>query len=126
MPKPFKTFSEAKQEEIFKDGVGLCHENVAECGKPNYTKAVSILNEKYNTNVDLGTLQNHFLGQTKSRREGHVDQQFLSPVQENILIEWIILLADSAHAISKWTVHKKAELLCGKKPGTTWVHTFLK
>ena len=57
----------------------------AECGKPNYTKVISILNKKYDTNVNLSTLHNRFLGQTKSRCEGHVDQQFLSPVQESNL-----------------------------------------
>ena len=32
----------------------------------------------------------------------------------------------TVHMPSEWTICKKAELLCGKKLGTTWVCTFLK
>jgi hypothetical protein len=46
-------------------------------------------------------------------------------VQENVLIEWIILLSDTGHCISKRTVRKKAEHICGQKPGQTWIHSSL-
>ncbi|KAH9958913.1 hypothetical protein BJV74DRAFT_789044, partial [Russula compacta] len=44
---------------------------------------------------------------------------------EKVLIERITLLSNTGHCISKQTVQKKAEYLCGWKPGQTWVCCFL-
>ena len=117
----FKTFSDSKREEIIQEGVGLLRKQE----KPNISAVKQILNEKYKTTICLGTLHYHASGEHQNSRNAHTAQQLLSPVQENILIELIILLSDTSHCISKQTVQKKTEYLCGQKPGQTWIHTFL-
>jgi len=120
-PHPFKSFSESKREQIIQEGVSLFQRQT----KPNFSDVKWFLDSKYNTNVCLGTIRNRASGAHQDARKGYEAQQLLSPVQENILVEWIILLLDTGHCISKRTLRKKAEILCGHKPGPTWIHYFL-
>jgi hypothetical protein len=117
----FKTFSNSKREEIIQEGVELLRRQA----KLNLSAVKRFLDEKYKTNICLGTLRNRHLGEHQNNKDAHTAQQLLSPVQENVLIEWILLLADTGHCISKRTVRKKAEYICGQKPGQTWIRSFL-
>jgi hypothetical protein len=118
---PFKSFSKSKREQIIQEGVDLFWKKA----KPNLSAIKWFLDTKYNTNVCLGTVRNRASGAHQDTGKGHEAQQLLSPVQENILIEWITLLSDTGHCISKQTLRKKAEVLCGHKPGQTWIRSFL-
>ena len=73
----------------------------------------------------FGTIRNCSSGTHQATRKGHEDLQVLSPIQENILVEWVILLSDTGHCISKRMLRMKAELLCSHKPGKNWVYCFL-
>ena len=117
----FRAFSDSKREEILQEGIQLLRKQK----KPNITSVKRLLDAKYNTQICLGTLRNRASGAHQSNRSAHTAQQLLSPVQENILIEWIVLLSDTGHCIGKRTVRKKAEYLCGRTPGQTWVRVFL-
>jgi hypothetical protein len=117
----FKTFSDSKREEILQEGIQLLRKQK----KPNISSVKRLLDTKHKTSICLGTLRNRVSGEHQSNKNAHTAQQLLSPVQENILIEWIVLLSDTGHCIGKRTVRKKAEYLCGRKPGQTWVRSFL-
>ncbi|KAF8222360.1 hypothetical protein L208DRAFT_1106343, partial [Tricholoma matsutake] len=56
----------------------------------------------------------------------YVSQQLLSPEAEKVLVDWITFLSDTGHPLSKQTIQKKAEALCGKKPSKTWNVYFLR
>ena len=123
MPNAFKTFPKAKQEQIIEEAVKLCQETWS---KINYSSIKRQLDKKYDTNINLGTFRNRFLGKHQSAHKAHADQQLLSRVQEDSLVEWIIHLAECGHAINKQSLRRKTENICGTKPGSTWSHTFLK
>jgi hypothetical protein len=46
----------------------------------------------------------------------HEHQQLLSAKQEKVLVDWIEYLSLTGNSVSKRTICKKAEDLCGKKP----------
>ena len=51
----------------------------------------------------------------------HHNQQLLSLEKEKVLVDWINHLSSTGHPLSKWTIRKKAEDLCGKKPSRNWI-----
>jgi hypothetical protein len=116
----FKSFSESKREQIIQEGVDL----VQKQAKTNLSAVKRILNTKYKTNVCLGTICNCFSGAHQTARRGHETQQLLSPIQENVLVDWVILLLDTGHCISKQTLQMKAKTIYGHKPGKSWLHAF--
>jgi Tc5 transposase DNA-binding domain len=118
---PFKSFSKSKREHVIQEGIALFQKQA----KPSLSAVKRILDTKYKTSVCLGTIRNRASGAHQDARKGHEAQQLLSPIQENILVEWITLLSDTGHCISKRTLRKKAEVLCGRKPGQTWIRSFL-
>lgn len=118
---PFKSFSKSKREQVIQEGVDFFRTQAT----PNLSAMKRFLDTKYKTNVCLGTIRNRASGAHQDARKGHEAQQLLSHIQENILIEWITLLSDTGHCISKQTLRKKAEILCGHKPGQTWIRPFL-
>ena len=122
MPNAFKTFPKAKQEQIIEEAVKLCQETWS---KINYSSIKRQLDEKYDTNINLGTLRNQFLGKHQSAHKAHADQQLFSQVQEDSLVEWIIHLAECGHAINKQSLQRKTENICGTKPGSVATHCLL-
>ncbi|KIL54023.1 hypothetical protein M378DRAFT_19283 [Amanita muscaria Koide BX008] len=74
------------------------------------------------TSVCLGTIRNRALSKHGSARKAHSAQQLLSHSQENVLVDWIILLSETGHSIGKEALRRKAELICGQTPGETWVY----
>ncbi|KAJ3924919.1 MAG: hypothetical protein NXY57DRAFT_869494, partial [Lentinula lateritia] len=48
-----------------------------------------------------GTLQNYSQGSHQSPRKAHIEQQPLSPDQEQILVDWLVYLSETGHPISK-------------------------
>src|SRR6516162_9833652 len=108
----FRSFPDSKREAIIQEGVNLYQVQQ----KPNFSHIKQFLNEKYRTNVCLGTIHNSASGEHQSAQAGHAVQQLLSSMQEDVLMEWIIHLANTGHCISKRTVQKKAKLLSGHKP----------
>ena len=117
----FKGFSGHKREQIIQEGVDIFRKQA----KPNLSAVKQILDTKYKTSVCLGTIRNCASGAHRDARKGYEEQQLLSPVQENILLEWIILLSDTGHCINKRTLRMKAKKVCGRKPGQTWIRSFL-
>jgi hypothetical protein len=117
----FKSFSEPKKEQIIQEGVNLFQQQP----KPNLSAIKRFLNTKYKTKVCLSTIRNRASDAHQDARKGHENQQLLSPVQENVLVEWITLLSDTGHCLSKRTLQMKAEALCGHKPGKCWIYAFL-
>ena len=118
---PFKSFSKSKREQIIQEGLELSRKQ----DKPNLSAVKRILDFKYKTNVCLNTIRNRDSGAHQAAGKGHEAQQLLSPIQEKVLVDWVILLSDTGHCISKRMLQKKAEILCGHKPGRTWVYSFL-
>jgi len=94
---PFKSFSGSKKEQIIQEGVKRFQKQA----KPNLSAVKRILDTKYKTNVCLGTICNHNSGAHQTIGKGHEAQQLLSPIQENVLVEWVTLLSDTGHCISK-------------------------
>jgi hypothetical protein len=84
--------------------------------KPNYADVTRQLSEKHSIPVPYYQLCNHFLGKTKSQQASHEIQQLLSSEQEKVLVDWIEYLSSTGHPLSKCTIHKKAQDLCGKNP----------
>ena len=118
---PFKSFSRSIKEQIIQEGVDLFRKQE----KPNLSAVKRILNTKHKTSVCLGTIYNRSSGAHQTIGKGHEAQQLLSPIQENVLVEWVILLSDTGHCIGKRMLRKKAETICGHKPGKCWVYSFL-
>jgi len=83
---------------------------------------------KASTGVDLPyhTVRNRLQGKHIPPQQAHVSQQLLSPEAEKVLVDWIIFLSDIGHPLSKRTIRKKAEALCGKKPSKSWIIYFLR
>ena len=94
--------------------------------KPNYANVVRQLSEKHAIPVPYFQLHNRFLGKTKSWQASHETQQLLSSEQEKVLVDWIEYLSSTGHPLSKCTIRKKAQDLCGKKPSRNWIPLFLK
>jgi Tc5 transposase-like DNA-binding protein len=117
----FKSFPDSEKEMIIQEGVKLYWASQ----KPNFSAIKKSLDTKYKTSICLGTLWNRVIGTHQDPRTSHATQQLLSPIQEKVLIEWIIHLSDTGHCISKRSVQKKAELICSQQPGQTWVCAFL-
>ena len=118
----FKSFSESKREKIIQEGVDLLRRQQ----KPNLSAVKRLLDTKYKTCVCLGTIRNRASCKHETARKAHSTQQLLSHSQENVLIEWIILLSETGHSIGKGALRRKAELICGQTPGKTWVYHFLR
>jgi hypothetical protein len=76
-------------------------------------------------NFLITLVQNCFQGKHVSPQQAHASQQLLSPKAEKVLIDWIIFFSDTGHPLSKQTIRKKAEALCGKKPCKSWILYFL-
>ena len=71
------------------------------------------------------TLRNQFLGLTWRPSEAHEGQQILNNAQEKALVDWLIYLGYTGHAVSKHTIGPKVEALCGRIPAKTWLRGFL-
>jgi hypothetical protein len=93
--------------------------------KPNITVVRKDINERYGVDIPYHTLRNRFLGITRPYREAHRSQQLLAPEAERVLVDWILFFSDTSHPLSKRTIRKKAQAICGKKPSKTWVYFFL-
>jgi len=125
MPLPRSKTShhdDSKIEEIIQEGCRV----LALQAKPQYADVARQLFEKHSILVSRYRLRNRFLGKTESRQASHETQQLLSFEQENVLVDWIKYLSSTGHPLSKRTIRKKAQDLCGKKPSQNWIPLFLK
>jgi hypothetical protein len=111
-----------KIEEIVQEGCRILHLTP---GKPQYAEVARQLSKKHSITVSYFTLRNHYLGKSQPHRGAHEHQQSLSAEQENVLVDWIHHLSSSGHPLTKQTIRKKAEDICGKKPSPNWVPLFL-
>src|ERR1700678_3881562 len=93
--------------------------------KLNITVVRKDINERDGVDIPYHTLRNRFLGITRPYREAHRSQQLLAPKAERVLVDWILFYSDTSHPLSKWTIRKKAQAICGKKPSKSWVYFFL-
>ena len=76
------------------------------------------------------TLRRRIQGLTKDRREAHVNQQKLTPGEEEALSKWIFLMASWNFPPAIWRVRQMANQLLQKKDpesdiGINWVQKFL-
>ena len=122
MPKRKPTQDAHNIEDLIQEGCRI----LASQKKPQYTAVCQELQKCYGRVIPYGTLHNQFLGISLPHRKAHVQQQLLSPEAEKVLVDWIVYLSETAHPFNKWTIHKKAEALCGKKPSHSWIRWFLK
>jgi hypothetical protein len=79
--------------------------------------------------VKHNTLSRHIRG-SKSRRTAHIDQQLLSPDQEDSLVEWILHLEASGNAVNHVQFRAMVQLICQltggpSTLGVNWTHRFL-
>jgi hypothetical protein len=118
---PTHTENAAKVEELLHKGCcWLAHE------KQNGIK-INIKQTAVELGVPYTTLRACFLNIHKSRREGHMHQQFLMPSQEDVLIQWIKHLGSTGRPICKQTIKQRAQILhpAQKRPSRNWVYLFL-
>lgn len=108
-------------EDILQEGCRI----LAGQEQPQYTVVCRMLEAHHGVAVPYYTLRNRFLGKTVPHSKAHVQQQLLSPETENVLVDWIVFLSDTAHPLNKRTIRKKAEALCGSKPSVGWIYWFL-
>ena len=94
-------------------------------GEAEYYHCLQDINERYGVNIPYHTLRNRFLGITRPYKEAHYSQQLLSPEEEHVLVDWIHFYSNTSHPLSKRTIRKKVQCICGKKPSKGWIHGFL-
>lgn len=92
---------------------------------PNITHVLHDIKDHTGEDLPYDTVCCHFLGKALPPCEAHASQQLLSPEAERVLVDWTIFLSDTSHPLNKWTIWKKAEALCGKKPSKSWICGFL-
>src|SRR5882762_2469836 len=109
-------------EDLIQEGCKI----LASQEKPCYIQVCQELKAHYGCVIPYFTLWNWYLGKSLPPKKAHVQQQLLSPEAEKVLVDWIIYLSDTAHPLSKRTIQKKAEVLCGKKPSQSWIRWFLR
>jgi hypothetical protein len=94
--------------------------------KPNILDVLRKIKARTGVALPYHTVRNRFQGKHVPPRQAHVSQQLLSPEAEEVLVDWITFLSDTGHPLSKRTIRKKAEALCGKKPSKSWITYFLR
>jgi hypothetical protein len=114
-PKLRATDHGSKLEERLKRGCEILSAQET----PNITQVAKDLQLPYYT------LRRRFHGKIGARNAAHNEQQLLDTEQEQVLVDWICKLSSSGQPLSKWTIRKKAEVFCGKKPGKNWIPCFL-
>ena len=89
---------------------------------------INVKQTAFDLNVPYTTLWSRFLNIHKPTQEAHASQQFLSPSQERLLIEWIEHLGLTGCPLCKWTIWIQAQHLCldNKHPSKNWIYSFLK
>lgn len=93
--------------------------------KPNITMVLRDIKNRTGHTLPYDTVRRRFLGVSLPPRKAHANQQLLLPDVEKVLVDWIIFLSDTSHPLTKRSVRKKAEALCGRKPGESWIRGFL-
>ncbi|KAJ3805426.1 hypothetical protein F5876DRAFT_69809 [Lentinula aff. lateritia] len=102
-------------EKVYDKGCALLSKQRIPC----YTEGFNQLRKQYpHLPLSYGTLWNRAQGSHQHPQKAHLEQQLLSPNQEQIL--------ETGHPISKRGVQKKAEVLIGKKPNQNWVYEFIR
>ncbi|KAG6816620.1 hypothetical protein H0H87_004467, partial [Tephrocybe sp. NHM501043] len=109
-------------EKLIQEACTLLHTQA----KPNITEVLRQIKDVHDVDLPYHTVRNGFLGIHVPPRQAHVNQQLFSPEAEHVLIDWIKFLSDIGHTLSKRTIRKRAEALCGKKPSQSWIVFFLR
>lgn len=76
-------------------------------------------------NVPYATLRRRYQGLNQSQYTAKQPKRLLSEAQEQALVDWLIFLGQSGHAVSKRTIKPKVLAICGKLPSSTWLRLFL-
>jgi hypothetical protein len=72
------------------------------------------------------TIRRRAKGISKPRLKSQIDLQLLTPIQEDILAEWIKFYGFAGLPLSRKTTHAKVKALCGHAPGKDWLFHFLR
>lgn len=56
----------------------------------------------------------------------HTPRQLLSPEAERVLVDWIYFYAETANPLSRRVILRRAEAICGKRPGKSWLRSLLR
>jgi hypothetical protein len=75
--------------------------------------------------VVASTLRRRHLAETQPRSLQNVQQQLLTPEQEQELVRWIDKETQGHQPPGRFLVKHKASLLAGKPVGVNWVYRFL-
>jgi hypothetical protein len=94
--------------------------------KPSISGVLREIKARTGVTLPYHTVRNRFIGKHVPPRQAHTSQQLISPEAEMVLVDWITFLSDTGHPLSKRTIRKKAEALCGKKPSKSWIVYFLR
>ena len=74
--------------------------------------------------VPRSTLGDHMKG-LRTRAEAHIDQQNLSPAQEEVLVKWTKVLGCRGVPLTHATLSTHASEILGKPVGESWPKRFL-
>lgn len=80
-----------------------------------------------NFDVRYDTLRRRFLGLHQDAHSGHEQQQLLSHVQEQVILEWVKQLSDESELITKQGLRRTIQQLTAGhiRPGKNWIRRFL-
>ena len=76
--------------------------------------------------VSYRTLFRHYKGLNQNKYKAQEARQLLTVAQEKVLTNWLILWANTSHAICQRALTQKAEALCGIQPSQKWLRLFKK
>ncbi|KAJ7575292.1 hypothetical protein C8J56DRAFT_1119639, partial [Mycena floridula] len=107
MPIKVLPTNDPKVEAIIQEGVKI----LLGQPEPNLTKVARELSERHGIRCPYGTLCRRFLNISKAPSAAHADQQLLSPIAEQVLVDWITFLSDTGHPVSKFTILVKGKAI---------------
>lgn len=75
--------------------------------------------------VPYSTLRRRILGLNQSSFKANQPNQLLSDAEEITVVDWLIFLGNSGHAVSKRTLRPIVEAICGALPSYKWASRFM-
>jgi len=119
---PTRAENAACIEELLKKGCRQLAREKQNGIKTNIKQTASKLGVPYTT------LRARFLNIHKTRHEGHTDQQYLTPSQENVLVHWIMHLGATGRPVCKRDIKQRAQHISSahKPPSRNWIYLFLR
>ena len=107
------------------DRIQLAIDTIANAGlKPNSDQKLSMCKAADTYDIPCTTLRSRMKG-LRTRAEAHVEQQALSPAEEEVLIKWANVQGRRGIPLTYCTLTKYASEISGKLIGESWPKCFL-